>query len=295
MPTPTAVPDRGVLARRPLRRPGIVRLHATRLPDPRPRAAIRFVRCLPVSDWTKATVAVLLVVAIGSVVGIYAFLQNHDPFESALAVAVLTGLVAIALASVIGSIFAFRPNAHRDTLDAGGQLVALRPKCALTHADWLRVITVAVSEVYIAGHSLGKWCDEEHRARFTSELARILDAGKVTLVILHPDSQQLPRLQTATGTDYSERVRRSLEVLEAFVSRLPVEHRSRLKVSLLKDPLALPYMLVGNEHTLITATYLASRDSDEMPCLTLQRHSDAAVAIYNDFHALADLGEPFDP
>lgn len=243
------------------------------------------------TSWRKTAVAVLIAVAVLSVTVIYAFLHHHDPLGSAIAVAVFGGLVVLATGSVIGSIFASRGETTGILPEEPGHLVELRPKCALTRAEWLDVITGARSEVYIAGHSLGKWCEEEHRARFITELARILHHGKVTLVILHPDSQQLPRLQTATGTDYSERVRKSLDVLKRFVSRLPAEHRARLKISLLKDPLALPYMLVGNEQKLITATYLASRDSDEMPCLTLGLASDAAVAIYNDFHALADLGE----
>ena len=71
---------------------------------------------------------------------------------------------------------------------------------------------------------------------------------------------------------------------------LSPEQRARLKISLLADRY-LPYMLVGNEHRLITATYLASRNSEEMPCLTLARASDAARAIFDDFYALAKLGQ----
>jgi hypothetical protein len=244
-----------------------------------------------VTGWQKPA----LLVALSSVIAwtaIYFLLHYHDALGSITA-AVLGGLITTRIVAKLAD----RPHAATTLGEQPqrDQLVPLRPKCALTRAEWLEVLTGARSEFYIAGHSLGKWCDKDHHERFTTDLARILHHGEVTLVILHPGSQQLPRLQTATNTDYSKNIHKSLHVLEDFIAKLPVEHRQRLKISLLKDPLSLPYMLVGNEHTLITATYLASRDSDEMPCLTLDRKSDAAGAIYDDFHALADLGELFDP
>jgi hypothetical protein len=51
-------------------------------------------------------------------------------------------------------------------------------------------------------------------------------------------------------------------------------------------------MVVGNETRLVTATYLARTDSDDMPCFELGRGGDAALAIYDDLHKLADLGAP---
>jgi hypothetical protein len=171
----------------------------------------------------------------------------------------------------------------------------VRRKSAITPKEWFDVLKGAHSEFYIAGHSLGKWCDEHSHDGFLEQLAWILRAGgKVTLVFLHPCSEQLPRLLATAKTDYSPNVHRSIELLREFIATLAPEHRAGLKISLLKDPLYLPYMLVGNEHMLITATFLASRDSDEMPCLTLDRESHTAVAIYDDFHALANLVDPSD-
>ena len=81
----------------------------------------------------------------------------------------------------------------------------------MTHKEWFRYLEDADTQFYIAGHSLGRWCDESSHDRFTEELGRILGGGgAVTLIMLHPDGLQLPRLRTATGTDYSENVRRSL-------------------------------------------------------------------------------------
>jgi hypothetical protein len=171
-------------------------------------------------------------------------------------------------------------------------LIRVSPKSGLSSDEWLEVLTRARHEFYIAGHSLGRWCSPTHREVFESNIARILiGSGSVRLVMLDLDCPQLERLKRATGTDYSDRVRQSMLVLENFVCRLSGDQRSRLTISILKDHMALPYMVVGNERTLITATYLASRDSDEVPCLELDRRSDAAIAIYDDFCKLADQGE----
>lgn len=236
---------------------------------------------------SRARRAALLLIAVLAIVGVVAIFENWIPVVSAVPIA-LSGIIAA------GAVLAL-PRHPAPTLTGPGQghqLVGLRPKSAVTNDEWMSVLREARSELYIAGHSLGTWCDKDNRERFTTELARILHRGTVTLVILHPESQVLRRLYEATSTNYSANVRHSLQILGDFIQQLPVEHRTRLRVSLLEDPLSLPYMLVGNERTLITATYLATRHSDQMPCFRLDRDSDGARAIYNDFHKLAELGGP---
>lgn len=237
---------------------------------------------------SRTRAAILILIAVLVAVGVLAIFESWIPVVSAVPIA-LTGIIAA------GTILPLRrhPAATLTAVGEGDQLVGLRPKSALTRSEWLDVLTNAESELYIAGHSLGRWCDKAHHQRFTTEIARILQRGTVTLVLLHPESQQLPRLQQSTGRNYSASLEKSLQLLKSFIKQLPVEHRAKLSVSLLKDPHALPYMLVGNERTLITATYFATRDSEEVPCLTLKSRSDTAVPIYNDFHALALLGERF--
>jgi hypothetical protein len=237
---------------------------------------------------SRTRTATLILIAVLVVVGVLAILEHYGPVASVAPLGI-SGIIAA------GTVLALRrhPAATLTAPGEGDQLVGLRPKSALTRTEWLDVLTSAASEFYIAGHSLGKWCDKDHHELFMTELARILHQGTVTLILLHPESRQLPRLKKATRTDYSANLKRSLQLLEGFIGQLPVAHRARLTVSLLNDPLALPYMLVGNEHKLITATYFATCDSEEVPCLTLKRKSDTAVPIYNDFHALALLGERF--
>jgi hypothetical protein len=237
---------------------------------------------------------VLGLISIMSSVAVAAYLQRRDALGSPGAVGIFTGLIAIGISSAIGSVFASRPRSASSPdgpLQLPG-LIRLSPKSSLSSDEWLQVLTQAKHEFYVAGHTLGKWCSATHREVFESNIARILKrSGSVRLVLLDLDSPQLERLKRATGTDYSDRVRQSTQVLEVFVGRLSADERSRLTISILKDHMALPYMVVGNERTLITATYLASRDSDEVPCLELDRLSDAAIAIYDDFCKLADQGD----
>jgi hypothetical protein len=237
---------------------------------------------------------VLGLISILSWVAIYAFLQHHDAFGSAGALGVFSALIAAGLSSAIGSVITSRPRASTSAdgpLKLPG-LIRLSAKNSLSSDEWLRVLTRAKHEFYIAGHTLGKWCSPTHRDTFETNITRILKrSGSVRLVLLDLDCPQLERLKQATGTDYSDRVRQSMQVLHAFVDRLSTDQRARLTISILKAHMELPYMVVGNERTLITATYLASRDSDEVPCLELDRTSDAAIAIYDDFCKLADHGE----
>lgn len=235
------------------------------------------------SSLTRTATLLLIVVLVA--LGVLAIREGWG-LLAATAPLAITGIIAA------GTILPPRKPPLPTSSDRD-HLVRLRPKSALKSPEWMKVLTDARSELYIAGHSLGTWCDTDNRERFTTELARILRHGTVTLVILHPESQALARLYEATSTNYSANVRHSLQILKGFLRRLPPEHRPRLRITLLEDPLSLPYMVVGNEHTLITATYLATRHSDEMPCFKLDRKSDSAKAIYNDFHKLAELGEPF--
>jgi hypothetical protein len=174
--------------------------------------------------------------------------------------------------------------------EVGSETLASRRKCELEFDEWFAILTEAKREFYVAGHSMGKWCDESRRQLFIDELRRILGArGKVTLVMLGPNSPQLPTLKSATGRDYSARIAHSIPILREFEQSLVEDHSERFQLKTLEDDGPIPYMVVGNEQRLITATYLARTDSDDMPCLELKLESESARAIYDDFHKLAEV------
>ena len=117
----------------------------------------------------------------------------------------------------------------------------------------------------------------------------------MTLLTLGPDSPQLKHLKQATGRDNTQAVEETRDFLRKLLTRLDADQKARLVISVLPEHAALPYTVVGNEHTLVTATYLSSRDRDEVPCLEIVRKSGAAISIYDDFCLLVKQGEAFLP
>lgn len=166
-----------------------------------------------------------------------------------------------------------------------------RRKCDLEFEEWFAFLERAQKEFYVVGHTMGKWCDPSRKDAFVSQVQRLLAAkGRVTLVMLGPKSPQVPILRSATGKDYSIRIADTDAVLRELESSLIPAHKRRLQVSRLEDDSAIPYMVVGNEERLVTATYLARTDSNDMPCIELVREDEAARAIYDDLHKLAAEG-----
>jgi hypothetical protein len=174
------------------------------------------------------------------------------------------------------------------TAGDGEQVRTSRRKCDLEFEEWFAFLEEADREFYVAGHTMGKWCDPSRKDAFVSQLRRILAAGgKVTLVMLGPGSPQVPILREATGKDYSGRIADTGAVLDELEFLVDPTHRTGLRVRRLEDEGAIPYMVVGNEERLVTATYLARTDSEDMPCIELDREDEAARAIYDDLQKLA--------
>ena len=241
----------------------------------------------------RTAALVLGLISVLTCVTIYGFLTRHNTLGSLIATAVLGSLIAAAIISAGAAVLAAsspaisRPDGQLDGL------LRITTKGAVGSEKWLTLLHNAKHEFFIAGHSLGRWCSASNEDTFTSNVTRILSAGgAVTLVFLAPGSPQLDRLHKACSTDYTERIRVSLQVLANLKARLSPEQLTRLTISVLNDHEALPYMLVGNEQALITSSYLASGDGEGMPCVQLLRDSDVAKVIYDDFRDLAHRGSP---
>lgn len=199
-----------------------------------------------------------------------------EPLGTALAIGTVSSLVATMIVYAVRVVGAVRPQPPGSAWQVSG-LVRVTSKNTLTSKEWLQLLLTAKTEFYVAGHSLGKWCSASNRDDFKSHVRRILDSnGRVTLVMLDLASSQIGRLQRATSVDYTSRIDTSLGVLADLCAELQPSSRSRLTIAVL-DHLTLPYMLVGNEQRLVTATYLGSTDSDHVACLefrTLERRGD---------------------
>jgi hypothetical protein len=208
-------------------------------------------------------------------------------------VASVGGVGILALLGVIGRLTepaGEAPPAHGTSRE---ETKSSRRKCDLEFEEWFAFLEKAQEEFYVAGHTMGKWCDPSRKGAFVAQVQRLLAVGgKVTLVMLGPDSPQVPILRDATGKDYSGRIAYTGAVLGELESSLDPAHKVRLRVRRLEDDGAIPYMVVGNEARLVTATYLARTDSDDMPCIELDREDETARAVYDDLHKLASEGPP---
>jgi hypothetical protein len=243
-------------------------------------------------DRRYVTIAVPALLAIITAIFAVALLDHGtgEPLGTTLAVGTVSSLVATAIVNVVRTVTAVRSRDPSSVSHLPG-LVRVRPKNALTAEEWLQFLQTAKTEFYVAGHSLGKWCGATNRDDFKSHVRRILDHnGRVTLVMLDPTSSQIGRLQRATSVDYTTRIHTSLQVLADLCTELQPAARERLTISVLKDHPTLSYMVVGNERRLVTASYLGSSDTDDIACMELERTSDAATVVYDDFHKLAEAG-----
>jgi predicted alpha/beta hydrolase family esterase len=204
-----------------------------------------------------------------------------------LTLGIFGSLVATAYVAGLGYQFGW-PVGRRARLKG---VRRVEEKSALERSDWFKLLSEAKAEFYLAGHSMGLWCAASNREEFVAELRRIVrGGGTVTLVMLELQSEPLRRLERASGVNYNDRVSESLEVLGALAPTLGPDERQRLQVRVLRDHLSTPYMVVGNERRLITASYMAMSKNDASICIELDRANRYATAIYNDFHKLAREG-----
>jgi len=237
----------------------------------------------------SAAVFALLFILTGVVAVAVLTHGSHEPLGTTVAIGTLGSLLASLIVSGARVVANVQP--HRTPTDSHVPgLIGIRAKHSITADEWLDLLRKANTEFYVAGHSLGKWCSTSNRDDLKSHVRRVLEKGRVTLVMLDPSSSQIERLKRAVSVDYTARINISLMVLGELWAELPPSSRARLRVAVLTDHLTLPYMLVGNERRLVTATYLGSTDSDNVTCLELDRSCEAATAVYDDFCDLARAG-----
>jgi hypothetical protein len=247
------------------------------------------------SNRRRIQIAVPAVLFVFTAAFIAALVFGHgtsQPLGSALGIGTLSSLAATLIMSLAKTVTEAQGEAQTNRAAFPG-LLRISTKSQFESDDWLQLLRNAKTEFYIAGHSLGRWCSPSNRDEFKTNIQRILNRnGSVTLVMLAPTSAQIALLQRATSVDYRDRIHTSHCVLAELCAELQPSVRNRLRISVLADHPALPYLVVGNEQRLVTATYLASSDSDDVACLELERSSRAATAVYDDFHKLAEAGQP---
>lgn len=230
---------------------------------------------------------------------------SKDSIAYAIAAGILASFIASLVFAFIEAVLIGDPaQATRENLGrletAVGQLEAVplweqlqqhgvrrvKPKGEYSEVEWLQVLREARESLVLVGHALDKWCrSAEIKQEFCATIDRLLrDHKQVRLLML---SEQAKRLKDQRHKDYGHRIRLTLEVVARLSAELPSDARAHLSVCSLDDDLEMPYMVVANEHLLITAPYPAAiESSDRMPTLTLAGKNMIANGMRTDLNTL---------
>jgi hypothetical protein len=167
---------------------------------------------------------------------------------------------------------------------------ALKPKRDYETEEWVAILASARKQLFIVGHALDSWCRADVRPQFTATLRRlVLDGRPVRLIALPPDGQTTVRLGEQRGQDYGRRIRQTMSVLAGLHATLPSERREHLDVRVLHEDVPMPYMVAGNEHTLVTSPYpIAARGSGTMLAMEVDTTTPFGVALLEDLGWLAE-------
>jgi hypothetical protein len=166
----------------------------------------------------------------------------------------------------------------------------VRPKLQYTADDWLAVLEESHEELVLVGHALDKWCREAFLPKLEMTIKRLTAAQRrVELLLLPEVGDNTDQISRQHGTNYSRRVSNTLTALRGIHSRLSTAERPHLDVRTLKPDVALPYMIVANEHRLITCAYPTTESSSHMLTMTLTPASAAAEVLREDQRKLFAL------
>lgn len=152
--------------------------------------------------------------------------------------------------------------------------LAVKPKSHYSSDEWSAVLSNANEKLLLVGHALDKWCAEDMRQLFEDTLERLARNGKrLQLITLPLAGANTSRISAQRGKDYARRVQLTHEVVTAVYHRLPSESRPALSVCTLSSDVDMPYMLVANEHVMITCAYPTTAQSSDC-MLTTTAHPD---------------------
>lgn len=174
---------------------------------------------------------------------------------------------------------------------------AVKSKSDYSSDEWIEVLAGAQEKLLLVGHALDTWCAEDFLSEFAETLTRLARDGKpVQLLTLPVEGANTRTLAKQRGQDYGQRVRATLGHVAAVHAALPPSDRRHLDVRTLAPDIPMPYMVVANEHVLITCAYPATlKSSNDMLATRMSATSEAGRAIREDIrHLLIDHAAPVD-
>jgi hypothetical protein len=275
-----AIPDRSIEQRRRKQRLGTGAFFAACL------IAVGIMLTAKTADTRFGIAAGVLGALIASVLSLYfsLYVRDESPGDTARAAHRLdAGL------HVLRSISSVAEHSAQFGIDA------VKPKSKYTSEEWMQVLIGAQQKLLLVGHALDTWCTEDFLSEFKATLIRLArDGGSVRLLTLPPEGTSTKNLGQLRGQDYGERVQTTLRHVAAVYAKLPSAKRDNLEVRVLAPEVPMPYMVVANEHVLITSAYPATgKSSGSMLATRMSSTSEAGRAIREDItHLLRNYATP---
>jgi hypothetical protein len=173
---------------------------------------------------------------------------------------------------------------------------AVKPKSDYAAEEWMKVLTGARKKLLLVGHALDTWCTPDFLSEFTATINRLAcEGGSVELLTLPPEGANTKTLGQQRGQDYGQRVRATRRHVAAVYAKLPEAKRQNLKMRVLAPEVPMPYMVVANEHVLITCAYPATgKSSGNMLATRMSSADKAGRAIREDINRLFEHATPVD-
>ena len=167
-------------------------------------------------------------------------------------------------------------------------LLEVRPKVDYRAEEWLAMLDESQEELILVGHALDKWCRDAFRPRLEATIVRLAVAGKpIELLLLPERGHNVDQISMQRGNNYSQRVRATLTAINAIHARIPSAQQHHLDVRTLNPDVGMPYMLVANEHRVVTCAYPTTESSSRMLTMTLRPDSAAAEVLREDRRKLS--------
>lgn len=162
-------------------------------------------------------------------------------------------------------------------------LLEIRPKVEYTADEWLNMLDESQEELMLIGHALDKWCRGAFLPRLEATIVRLAAARKpIELLLLPERGDNVDQISMQRGTNYPSRVRDTLAAIRAIHSNIPTTQQQHLDVRTLNPDVAMSYMLVANEHRVVTCAYPTTESSSRMLTMTLRPESAAAEVLRED-------------
>jgi hypothetical protein len=165
---------------------------------------------------------------------------------------------------------------------------AIKPKSSYAADEWMTVLTSAREKLLLVGHALDTWCVEDFLPTFIDTLIRLAsDGASVQMLTLPAEGANTQTLGQQRGQDYGQRVKITHGFVATARSQLSATHRQYLDVRVLEPDVPMPYMVVANEHLLITCAYpTTGKSSNTMLATRMSSVSAPGRAIRDDINRL---------